>query len=274
MVLTTNNIIDNTSNTLSIQVSLNGLSFCTIDSNDQITAIHQDKFGIRLTPEQVLEKIKYTFDHNPVLKGNFKTIEVIYHNDLYTLVPKPLFDPNAIKQYLQYNIKVLETDFIVYDELEQHDMVSVYVPYANINNFFFDTFGSFTYKHASTILVNSLLAQEKNNDQTTVFVHMNDKCFDLIVIHKGKLVLTNTYNHETKEDFLYYLLFAMEQLKLNPEEFKLLFLGDITVESAYYDIAYKYIRNIDFGKQHKAPKLAPDIAPIKSHEHFVLLSHF
>ncbi|WP_109300087.1 DUF3822 family protein [Aquimarina sp. AU474] len=274
MVQTTNNIIDNTSNTLSIQVSLNGLSFCTIDSENQVTAIEQDNFGIRLTPEQVLDKIKYTFDNNPILKSDFKIIEVIYHNDLYSLVPKPLFDSNAIKLYLQYNIKVLATDFIVYDELEQHDMVSVYIPYANINNFFFDTFGSFTYKHASTILVNSLLAQEKNNDGTNVFVNMNDTCFDLIIIGKGKLILANTYHHETKEDFLYYLLFAIEQLKLNPEELKLFFLGDITTESEYYTITYKYIRNVGFGKHYKEPKLSPNISTIKPHEHFILLSHF
>ena len=33
MVQTTNKNIDNTSHTLSIQVSLNGLSFCTVDAN-------------------------------------------------------------------------------------------------------------------------------------------------------------------------------------------------------------------------------------------------
>ncbi len=274
MVQTINNSTDNTSKTLSIQVSLNGLSFCTLDADHRIVAIEQDNFGIQLSPEQVLNKIKHTFDNNLALKENFKTIEVIYQNDLYTLVPKPLFNKDLTKEYLKYNIKVFENDFIAYDELEQHDIVTVYVPYANINNFFFDNFGSFTYKHSSTILTSTLLSQEKNNESISVFVNMNEKSFDLIIINRGKLILGNTYNHETKEDFLYYLMFATEQLKLNPEDFRLVFLGDIVKDSEYYTITHKYIRKVEFGSQSRKLKLSSDIPKIEPHEHFVLLSHF
>ncbi|GAA4279054.1 DUF3822 family protein [Aquimarina mytili] len=274
MEQTTNNSIDYTSKTLSIQVSLNGLSFCTVDSDQQITAIEHDNFGIQLTPEQVLDKIKYTLDNNTVLKDDFKTIEVIYHNDLYTLVPKPLFNQDMAKEYLQYNIKVLENDFIAYDELDQHDIVTVYIPYANINNFFFDTFGSFTYKHANTILTNSLLTQQKNSEATTVFVNMSDKLFDVVIIKKGKLILENTFRYENKEDFLYYLMFTTEQTKLNPEEFMLVFLGDITKKSECFKIAHKYIRKITFGKYSRDLKISPTITPFEPHQHFTLLSHF
>ncbi len=273
MEQTTNNT-NTISNTLSIQVSLNGLSFCTLDANQQITAIEQDNFGIQLTPEQVLDKIKYTFDHNPALKGNFDTIEVIHQNDLYTLVPKDLFDPNILKEYLKYNVQVLENDFVVYDDLDQHEIITVYIPYTNINNFFFETFGSFTYKHSSTILTSSLLSQEKNSDRATVFANMNEKSFDLIIINKGKLILANTFNHETKEDFLYYLMFTTEQLQLNPEDFVLVFLGDIQKDSEYSDMAHKYIRHVDYGNHSQKKLLAPTIDPIQPHQHFVLLSHF
>ncbi|MEW7291692.1 DUF3822 family protein [Aquimarina sp. 2304DJ70-9] len=276
MVQTTNNntIDNNTSNTLSIQVSLNGLSFCTIDSNQQVTAVGQNSFGLQLTPEQVLGKIKTAFDDNPLLKGNFETIEVIYHNVLYALVPKPLFNKDLVKQYLQYNVKVFESDFIVYDELDQHDIVSVYIPYANINNYFFDTFGSFTYKHAITILINSLLTQEKNSETTTVFVNINEKLFDLVIINKGKLILGNTYRYESKEDFLYYLLFTTEQANLNPEEFTLVFLGDITKESDCFKIAYKYVRKITFGNYSRNLEISSEVEPFEPHQHFTLLSHF
>ncbi len=274
MVQTTNNTIDNRSKTLSIQVSLNGLSFCATDTDQQITAIEHDNFGIQLTPEQVLDKIKYLFDNNLKLKGNFETVEVIYQNDLYTLVPKPLFDQNMLKEYLHYTIKVLQNDFITYDELDQHEIVTVYIPYTNINNFFFDTFGSFTYKHASTILVSSLLSREKNSESTSVFAHMNANSFDLIIIEKGKLIMGNTFTYETEEDFLYYLMFATEQVKLNPEEFSLVFLGSVTKESECYKIANTYIRNISFGNFSQTLNVSPEIKPFEPHQHFVLLSHF
>lgn len=274
MVQTTNNIDSKVSKTLSIQVSLNGFSFCVTNEHQEIIAIEQDNFGLQLNPEQVLDKIKYLFDTNPILKTDFKAVEVIHQNDLYTLVPKALFNLNILQDYLKYNCKILENDFIAYDELDQHEIVTVYVPYTNINNFFFDNFGSFTYKHSSTILTSSLLLQEKNSDHTTVFANMNEKSFDLIVINKGKLTLINTFNYETKEDFLYYTLFTTEQLSINPEDFELIFLGNIKQESEYYKIAHKYVRNVSFGNYNQKKKVNTTIDSINSHQHFILLSHF
>ncbi len=274
MVQTTNNTIDNTTYTLSIQVSLNGLSFCIVSSDYKIITLEEEAFGIQLSPDQVLEKIKNIFDHSPHLKYSFKTIEVIYQNDLCTFVPKALFDKELLNQYLKYSIKVLENDFIAYDELDQHEIVTVYIPYININNFFFETFGSFTYKHSSSILIDTILRKNKNKETTTVYAHMNSKYFDLLVVEKGKLVLGNTYLHETKEDFLYYLMFATEQLQLNPEEFQLLFVGNIAKNSDYYTIARTYIRNVDFGKRDDSYEIPETVSPFDTHQHFVLLSHF
>lgn len=268
------NTSDNTKHTLSIQVSLNGLSFCIANSEKEIIALEQDNFGIHLSPEQVLDKIKYMFDHHPNFNNDFESVEVIYQNDLYTCVPKALFDEEQLKEYLKYNIKVLENDFIAYDELHQHDIIVVYVPYANINNFFFDTFGSFTYKHATTILTDTLLAKEKNSDTTKVYAHMNAASFNLIIISKGKLLLSNSYPYENEEDFLYYVMFAAEQLRLNPEEFELIFLGDITETSSCYTLAYTYIRNIRFGNRSNTISISEVIPSIHEHEHYVLLSHF
>ncbi len=274
MEKTITNIVDNTSKTLSIQVSLNGLSFCTLNSEQEITAIEEENFGLQLNPEQVLDRVKNIFTHHPTLKENFESIEVIYQNDLYTLIPKPLFNEDYAKEYLKYNIKVFENDFIAHDMLNQHDIVTVYVPYTNINNFFFDNFGSFTYKHTATVLVDTLLSQEKNSDTTTVFAHMNKKSFDLIIISKGKLILGNTFTFETKEDFLYYLMFTTEQVNLNPEEFLLQFLGNITKNDDCYLIAHKYIRNINFGNHSEKLKISSEIQPFEPQQHFVLLSHF
>ena len=274
MVQTTNNI-DIKLKTLSIQVSLNGLSFCILDTlQNQVISLYYENFGIQLTPKQVLEKIKHTFDYNPLLKKSFNTIEVIFQNDLYTLVPKSLFKEELLSDYLKFNIKVLENDFIAFDELDQHDIVSVYIPYTNINNFFFESFGSFTYKHASTILINSLLVQEKNNLFTTVFANINEASFDIVVITKGNLVLSNTFSYHTKEDFLYYLMYTTEQLKLNPEEFKLVFLGNLLKNSDLFKIAHTYIRNVSFGNLPTNVKLSSDIISFEPHQHFVLLSHF
>lgn len=259
---------------LSIQVSLNGLSFCVTNSKQELLAIIGHKFEIKLTPNQLLDKIKHLIDNDPKLQYNFNNVEIIHQNELYSFVPKALFEKDLLQTYLHYNIKVLNNDFIAYDELDQHEMIVVYIPYTNVNNFFFDTFGAFTYKHHTSVLLENLLLQEKNSSTTKVFVHMNCGSFDIVVFKKGKMIFTNSFHYETKEDFLYYIMFTAEQLNLNPENFNLIFLGNIQESSDYYQLTYKYIRNITFGNNPYSFVNIEENTTIASHEHFVLLSHF
>jgi hypothetical protein len=58
------------------------------------------------------------------------------------------------------------------------------------------------------------------------------------------LLFFNSFDYQTKEDFIYYLLFTTEQLNLNPEYIKLQLLGDISEESEWFEMAYTYIRNV------------------------------
>lgn len=273
MVQTINNTTEDTTYILSIQVSLNGLSFCVATGREEITVVEHQDFGMLCTPGQVLDKIKQLLDQHPALDRDFSTIEVLYHNDLYTLVPKAVFNEDLLQEYLQYNVQLLETDFVAFDELTTQDMVTVYVPYTNINNFFFEYFGSFTYKHTTTVLLENILRQQKHSDSITLFANMHKRFFDLIIVNKGKLQLANTYRHDCKEDFLYYLMFAAEQLGLNPEEFSLAFIGDITEESEYIALAYQYIRNVRFGNRNTTAEINTHQA-VLAHQHFALLSHF
>ena len=76
-----------------------------------------------------------------------------------------------------------------------------------------------------------------------MFVHIADSHFEIIVIQNQKLILYNSFEYQTSEDFLYYLLFTAEQLHLNPESMKLFFLGKCTESDELYKKAYQYVRN-------------------------------
>jgi hypothetical protein len=95
-----------------------------------------------------------------------------------------------------------------------------------------------------TVLVSRLLALSKNVDDKKMFVHMADGHFEIIIVQNQHLLLFNSFDYKTPEDLIYYLLFTAEQLNMNPESFKLEFIGDITETDACFKIAYKYIRNV------------------------------
>jgi len=241
------NITDKKYKKLSIQVSLTGLSFCSFDTlNNSIISLNEVHFDTFHKATKIEELFSDAFRDFPELKDSYDEIQVIHTNNLSTFVPNALFDEQFLGSYLQYNTKVFETDFFAFDEIPNYQMNAVYIPYVNINNFFIDQFGSFDYKHANSILVSKLLDASKNNDAQKIMVHFNPGHFEIIVIQNQKLLLFNSFDYKTPEDFIYYLLFTAEQLNMNPESFKLELLGTISKDDAFYKIAYKYIRNVSF----------------------------
>ena len=167
-----------------------------------------------------------------------------------------------------FNTKVFETDFFTFDVLEKHEMNNVYIPYVNMNNYFIDQFGSFDYKHANSILVNKLLDISKNNDELQMFVHVSDTHLEIVVVQNQKLLLFNSFDYKTPEDFIYYILFTAEQLHLNPENFKLIVLGAIAEEDSLYAIAYKYVRNISL---FNVSAVQNNFSQAENRQHFILL---
>ena len=265
----TTSITDKTYKKLTLQVSLNGLSFCVFDTLSGkpmvLQNIHFDSFQRSAKIEDLFASV---FRENPELRHQYDEIVVLHSNNLSTFVPTALFDEEFLGSYLQYNTKVFETDFFTFDELEKYEMNNVYIPYVNMNNFFIDQFGSFDYKHANSVLVAKLLDLSKNNEERKMFVHISESHFEIIVVQNQKLHLFNSFDYKTPEDFIYYILFTAEQLQFNPENFKLEVLGNILETDNFYQIAYKYIRNISL---FDVSDFKNSFSEKQNREHFILL---
>jgi len=174
-----------------------------------------------------------------------------------------------LNEYLQFNLKVLKNDFITYDVIEIAEIVNVYIPLIHINNFLFEKFGSYEYKHSSTVLIESLLKETHNSDATHFYVNVENDIFQILILKNKKVTFFNTFGFKTREDFIYYILFVIEQLQMNPEEIKLTFLGDIDKESELYEIAYKYIKNINFFQPNYN---IPAAFKLTNHSFYILLN--
>jgi len=199
------------------------------------------------SPQKLIDNITELFKTNELLNTTkYNSVSITHTNNLSSLIPKPLFKEEEMASYLSYNNKTLKHDFFAYDEIKNHDMVNVYVPYVNVNNFFIDQFGSFEYKHFSTVLIENLVDIYKYSLVPHMFVNVSSNHFEIIVISNRKLQLYNTFNYTTKEDFIYYILFVAEQLNLNPEQLELQLLGTIKKDDDLYNIVYRYVRNVSF----------------------------
>ena len=237
-----NSILTNTKK-LSVQFSLNGLSFLSFNDKKEPVFI-QEKLLQNGTPEALLIALQQSLSDNKIQINSLESVEIHYASALYTLVPVSLFDEKRSSDYLKFNSKILATDFIAHDTIDALEMVVVYVPFMNVNNYFFDAVGSFSYfHHISKLLAHSAsIFTSKTVD--TLLINVRDGQFDLVIYRNQTLEICNSYSYKTPEDFLYYILFTFEQLKIQPEDATVQIIGHQFKRSDLYTISEKYIKNI------------------------------
>ena len=240
------NRIDLTSNIkLSIHISLNGLSFSIVDLiSDEIIFYKKHVFTKKTTPKNLLKELKKYFKETPELNDTFSSVKIIHYNNLSTVVPEVVFDKNNALSYLKFNSQILQNDYVAYDQIFNNECVNVYIPYVNINNFIFKKFDTFIYNHYSSIILEEVKSNEKNSINPSLYLNMGLNHIEVIYFQDNKLIFYNTFDYSTKEDVIYYLLFTIDQLKLNPEKTPLIISGYISIDDEYYEIIYKYVRNV------------------------------
>lgn len=235
-------ITDKNYKKLALQIAPSGMSFASFDTlSHTIATLGTIDFDKNAPIEDELWR---AFVMHPELKLLHDEIVVLHDNNYNTFVPDALFDEQFAGSYLQYNTRVFEADFFAHDTLGSYEMTNVYVPLVNVNNFLLERLGAFEYKNTNSILVEKLLDASVNVDEKQVFVHIQPLHFEIIVVHNQRLLLFNSFEYSTPHDFLYYLLFTIEQLSLNPESVKVSLLGTVNEDSPLYILAYTYVRNL------------------------------
>ena len=108
---------------------------------------------------------------------------------------------------------------------------------------------------------------EKNSKSAKIYANIESSHFEIIYVVNNHLKFYNRFDYQTKEDFIYYLLFTVEQLQLNPEEILVLLMGSVNKSNELYQIAYKYIRHVSL-----LPKESMRYSNGANSNHFTLLN--
>lgn len=260
---------------MSIQVNLSGLSFCILNrSTNTVESLHNIDFEKKLTPFDLLNRLKTELSSNTIFSDDFNYVQVIHQNELSTIVPKALYNEDHNADYLKFNSKILKTDYISHDLISINDAVNVYIPYININNYIFETFGSFVYKHASTVLIDTVLQKHIINNQTQAFINVGEQAFELLIVSDKTLQLYNTFEYHSTEDFAYYVLFTIQQLQLDPETLITHLTGAVTDDDSLFMVLHKYIRHVNLLESSDSYGYHESISEHQKRQNFIVLNSF
>ena len=194
------------------------------------------------------------------------------HTNCSTIVPSPLFSKDQSKDILSLTCQ-LQNDSRVYDDkLRLTDAHHIYAVPENLLKETGTHFKELSLFNANTAFIESQLMLNKHQEQAIVAVNVRTESFDIVVTKGSVLLFSNIFKYETSEDFIYYLLFTLEQLELNPDITEVKFYGEIDKMSSTWLVSKKYIRNISFGERPEGIEFSYGFERIAEHQYFVLFS--
>jgi hypothetical protein len=259
---------------LTIQLSLDGFSLAIYDPEKQRYIGYELYNFIGITSEaKLVSALDEVFLFRQWIIYPFQAVVVVVDHSTNTLVPSPLYDEKEKETYLLFNHPRQDNARVAGDLLKNADAYNVYYLSNVLAEKIKEYWANARIMHSTSVLTESLLLQHKNKPaEQQVFVHVRNHFFDIVVLRHEKMHFYNSFKFGTREDFIYFLLFSLEQLQLNPETIDLVFMGQIEVSSTIYDICWKYIRNIRFIERSSAIQYSYVLDDLPGHQQYVLLN--
>ena len=234
---------------LSIQINLDGLSFCIFNPIENcVEAIYNFPINFsKKTKKDIEAEIYSILQSEEDLRQDFTNIKVLHNTPIFTFIPQPLFaDRKSAIEYLKYSTEcsALDYTFVEIDRITAIDTINVYVPDLFINNLLIEYYGAFDFQHFATSLLRMLLRHYASHAYEIMYVYSEQNSFYFVVFRDKKLYYFNRFDFETDEDFLYYILFSIEQLNIDSEKVPLYITGDVFLNAQVYARIKKYIKFI------------------------------
>ncbi|MFC2096458.1 DUF3822 family protein [Bacteroidota bacterium] len=233
---------------LSIQVSVNGLSFCILDPvREKYIAFSNINFQKDLVLDDLYNVLEDHLHKNELLSKKYKHVKLIWLSHKNTLIPNVYFKKENLKKYFEFNQKLEDLDEIHFNKLKYIDAYSIFTVPNQVANIFIKQFPKISfYNQQAPFIENTFL--KYHSDSKKVFVNINYGFIDLIIIEKGKLLLYNNFAYKTDTDIIYFVLYVFDQFKLNTQDTELILSGHINKESKLYSKLNEFIGHIKFDK--------------------------
>lgn len=226
---------------LSIQVSLNGFSFCIRKANDNSLLVfkHTD---LKISSEQlVTRRLEDWINEEELLQKTYKALEFIWMGPHFTLLPDNLEG----EQIYSDTIRLLfpeQTEEYVVSKNEQLNARLLFLLPPELKRFLNDHFESFQIRHG---IENLIRQNEKDAQEKQVRLLFDEKELYIIYFDRGQLKLCNAFSIKHANDAVYYILTALKQFKVTPKNIAAYLAGKSVFLNPVSEMLEKYFRSVN-----------------------------
>jgi hypothetical protein len=194
----------------------------------------------------------------------------------FTLLPAPLFRAGDEEIALRLHHQLISTETTRHFVHPNLDLVNVFAADAELASWLSATHGpqSCLLHHTSALLA-GLLHQRGPAAPRQLYLHLGQQELTLVLLQQQRLEFCNVFPYGSAEDVLYYTILVMQELGLNPDQDELTIWGDLTSDSALFELLRTYIRRLRFGSRPYDLQYSYRLNEVLEYQYFDLLSlHF
>ncbi|MEQ8623546.1 MAG: DUF3822 family protein [Vicingaceae bacterium] len=259
---------------LNLQVSKNYLFASHFDpANRQYVSLEEYYLGNHDSWYMMQENAATILKKLGASNGNTTaSVNLIDHN--YALVPLALLDENKLATYLNFNSLAHQDEQLIYqfDILESQQAAIVYGIPLSVNRMLESQLSNYNWSHFAFPLLESILLS--STQEATLYLHIQYNRFDVVYVDNKKLKFFNSFNYQTVEDLIYFLLYVMEQLNLDRESIPVELIGEFDEQSAIYEMLFKYIRKVSIGKRPQAVNYSQVLSSLPQQHYYTLFNQY
>ena len=260
---------------LALHLGSEGLVAAVWDENvNRVLGLEYFEFHKTGQPASWLNRYETVLKESSFLHLSYKKVLVGIRDTKFTLVPNALYASDATETYFKFTHTLLDTEHLHQDNLPNLDARLLYTCPTIIENAIKQNHSPLSFHYASSAWIEYLLLTSRYVEGAKVAINMFPSHFEIAAILQGRLQLFNSFSIKNADDFIYYLMFCITQLGFNPEQLKLEIHGQISQESAMYQLAKRYIKNVEWASRPDALTCGSQFANIPTHCHTEIFSQF
>ena len=258
---------------LSIQIGLDGFSFCILDTRRNKYIVFQHIPLIVGKLQFLSRKIETIFDQEEKLNASFKSISVTYSTNKATLIPKEYSGSASFLKIASGTNDTSRNEDIRTDNIPGFSYQLVYSYPKEITTLLNKKYTDFKFSHKSITLIASAVDQRTEN-KNVLLINFEKKYIRMIALKDMQIALYNSFYFKNESDFLYYTLNTWQSLQFDPERDEILIGGYVADDSGFIRQLKKYISNVRFLKPSADFNYGNTFEKIQKHQFVSLLNTY
>lgn len=258
---------------LSIQVGLDGFSYCILDILRKKFILLQHIPLIVGKLQFLPKKMEAIFDQEEKLSASYQSISVTYSTNKATLIPKTYGDSELVTKIAELTNELSRNEDFAVNDLPGFNQQLLFIYPKELMTLLNRKYTHFSFFHKSVPLLATAIEQ-RDEKKNTLLINFEKQTVRMIAIKDMQIALYNIFYFKNESDFLYYTLNICHSLQIDPQRDELLICGYVADDSGYIRQLKKYVSNVSFLKPSAGYNYSNTFDKVQKHQFVSLLNSF